>query len=237
MKAIKPHSAATGAGRGLRLIEHLDIARLSDEVARRVRERIIPTDFRNRIIVPIGVSGRHIHLTREVLESLFGKGHELSVLRDLSQPGEFAANETVTIVGPGGRAIERVRILGPVRPFTQAELSRSDGLKLGLDLPVRRTCDIAGTPGITLVGPRGTVVLKEGAIRATRHIHMSESDAVRFRLSDGQIVRARSTGPASVIFENVLVRVSDSFVLDFHLDTDDASAAGLDTGSFVEVMP
>ncbi len=219
------------------MIENLDITRLSDEVARRVQERISPTDLRNRIIVPIGVSGRHIHLTREVLESLFGKGYELTVLRELSQPGEFAANETVTIVGPGGRAIERVRILGPVRPFTQAELARSDGLKLGLDLPVRKTGDIAGTPGITLVGRRGTVVLREGAIRATRHIHMSETDGKRFGLSDGQIVRARSSGPTSVIFENVLVRVSDGFVLDFHLDTDDASAAGLDTGSFVEVMP
>ena len=102
---------------------------------------------------------------------------------------------------------------------------------------MRKTGDIPGTPGITLVGPRGTVVLKEGVIRATRHIHMSEADGKRFGLSDGQIVRARSSGPTSLIFENVLVRVSDSFVLDFHLDTDDASAAGLDTGSFVEVMP
>jgi putative phosphotransacetylase len=219
------------------LAEHLDITKLSDEVARRVRERISPFDLRNRIMVPVGVSGRHIHLTREVLQSLFGRGYELGVLRELSQPGEFAASETVTIVGPGGRAIERVRILGPVRPFTQAELARSDGVKLGLDLPVRRTGDTAGTPGITLVGPRGTVVLKEGALRATRHIHMSGDDAGRFGLVDGQVVRARSGGPTSVIFENVLVRASNSFVLDFHLDTDDANAAGLDTGSLVEVMP
>jgi putative phosphotransacetylase len=219
------------------LTQNLDIARLSDEVARRVKERLGPPDLRNRILVPVGVSGRHVHVTREVVESLFGRGYQLTLWRELSQPGEFAAEETITIVGPGGRAIERVRVLGPTRPFTQAELARSDGLRLGLDLPVRRTGDIAGTPGITLVGPRGTVVLKEGAIRATRHIHMSQGDAARFGLVDGQIVKARSGGPTSVVFENVLVRASDSFVLDFHLDTDDANAAGLSTGSVIEVMP
>jgi putative phosphotransacetylase len=219
------------------LTEDLDIARLSDEVARRVRERLSPSDLRDRIVVPVGVSARHVHVTREVVESLFGRGYQLTVLRKLSQPGEFAAEESVTVVGPGGRAIERVRILGPVRRFTQAELARSDGLRLGLDLPVRRTGDVAATPGITLVGPRGTVVLSEGAIRATRHIHMSEDDAARFKLVDGQVVRVRSGGPTSVVFENVLVRASNSFVLDFHLDTDDANAAGLTTGSFVEVMP
>ena len=219
------------------MTENLDIARLSDEVARRIRERLSPSDLRNRILVPVGVSGRHVHVTGEVVQSLFGRGYQLTVLRELSQPGEFAAEETITIVGPGGRAIERVRVLGPVRPFTQAELARSDGLRLGLDLPVRRTGDIAGTPGITLVGPRGTVVLREGAIRATRHIHMSEDDATRFGLVDGQIVRARSGGPMSLVFENVLVRAGNSFVLDFHLDTDDANAAGLTNGSMVEVMP
>ena len=219
------------------MIEQSDITRLSDEVTRRVKARLSQMDLTGKIIVPVGVSARHIHLTREVLEGLFGKGHTLSVRQRLSQPGEFAAEETVTVVGPGGRAIEKVRILGPVRGFTQIEMARSDGLRLGIDLPIRATGDLAGTPGLTLVGPKGTVVLKEGAIRATRHIHMSPEDASRFGLHDRQIVRARTTGPRAVTFEHVLVRVSDTFVLDFHLDTDDANAAGLDTGGLVEILP
>jgi len=213
-----------------------EISKLSVEVARRVISRISPPQVGSRILVPIGVSARHVHLTRDVLESLFGPGYELTPMRKLSQPGEFAAEETVTIVGPKG-AIERVRLLGPLRKFTQVELARSDGLRLGLDLPVRRTGDLAGSPGITLVGPRGTVVLSEGAIRATRHIHMTPGDAERFGLRDGQVVRARIEGPRSLVFENVLVRVSSRFVLDFHIDTDDANAAGVTTGCLAEVLP
>ncbi len=216
------------------MVTQYDIAKLSQEVARRVISRMTP-GIGDRILVPIGVSARHIHLTREVLEGLFGKGYELKPLRKLSQPGEFASNETVTIVGPRG-AIEKVRLLGPLRTFTQVELARSDGLKLGLDLPVKRTGDLAGTPGITLVGPQGTVVLSEGAIRATRHIHMSPDDASRFGLQDGQIVKARIEGVRAVVLENVLVRVSPRFVLDFHIDTDDANAAGVETGCFAEVL-
>lgn len=219
------------------MVEHIDVGELSDEVARRVKARLFPLDLQNKIVVPVGVSARHIHLTREVLESLFGRGHRLAVRRNLSQPGEFAAEEAVTIVGPRGTAIEKVRILGPVRKFIQIELARSDGLRLGVDLPVRRSGDVAGTPGLTLIGPKGTVVLKEGALRATRHIHMTEEDAVRFGLAAGRIVSARTHGERAVVFENVLVRVSKSFVLDFHVDTDDANAAGLETGCFAEVLP
>jgi putative phosphotransacetylase len=218
------------------LSDHPDITGLGAEIARRVKARINPLDLRERIIVPVGVSARHIHLTREVLESLFGAGYELRVRRKLSQPGEFAAEEAVAIVGPRGRAIEDVRLLGPVRTFTQIELARSDGLRLGVDLPVRKSGDLEGSPGLTLIGPHGTVVLKEGAIRATRHIHMTEADASRFRLRNGQLVRVRTQGDRAVVFENVLVRVSDRFLLDFHIDTDDANATGLDTGCFVEVL-
>jgi putative phosphotransacetylase len=221
---------------GVGLTERLDIGRISDEVARRVRDRLAGTSPGGKILIPVGISGRHIHLTREVLETLFGKGHQLTVYRKLSQPGEFAAEERVTLIGPSGKALENVRILGPVRKFTQAELSRSDGLKLGIDLPIRRTGDLSGTPGLTLVGPRGTVQLHEGAICATRHIHMHPSDAKRFGLVDGQIVKARVTGERGLLFDNVLVRVRETFALDFHLDTDDASAAGLDNGSLVEIV-
>jgi putative phosphotransacetylase len=219
------------------LSERLDIERISAEVTRRVRDRLAGPSPRDRILIPIGISGRHIHLTQEVLEALFGKGYRLKVYRELSQPGEFAAEERVTIIGPSGRAIEGVRVLGPTRKFTQVELSRSDGLTLGIALPIRRTGDLSGTPGLTVAGPRGTVKIREGAVSATRHIHMTPADAERFGLSDGQIVRARVKGERGLVFDNVLIRVSDRFALDFHLDTDDANAAGLDNGSLVEIIP
>lgn len=220
-------------------MDDLDYAGLTDEIARRVRARIGEIGeigAVGRILVPVGVSGRHAHLTREVLEALFGPGYQLRVLRQLSQPGEFAAEETVTVVGPSGRAIEGVRILGPTRSYTQIELARSDGLRLGLDLPVRTTADLKSSPGVTVVGPQGTVVLKEGAVRSTRHIHISESDAARFGLKDGQVVKTRIAGIRAVVFENVEVRVGERFVLDFHIDTDDANASGANTGDFAEII-
>jgi len=214
-----------------------DVEKLSEQVAQRVKARLIGRDTSAKRMIPVGVSGRHMHLTREVLEQLFGKGYELTRLKDLSQPGEFAANETVTIIGPRGRAVESVRILGPPRRYTQLELARSDGIRLGIDLPIRKTGDLEGTPGLTVVGPKGTVILAGGAIRATRHIHMAVADGVRFGLTDGQVVRVRAAGPAGLTFENVLVRVSDRYALDFHLDTDDANAAGLENGDLVEIIP
>ena len=217
-------------------MDDLDIGKLTDEIARRVRARLGEADLAGRLIVPIGVSARHMHLTREALEALYGAGHQLRVYRNLSQVGEFAAEETVTVVGPRGRALEGVRLLGPTRSFVQIELARSDGLRLGIDLPVRKTGDLRGTPGLTVVGPAGTVVLKEGAIRTTRHIHMSVEDASRFGVRDGQIVRARIAGVRAVVLENVEIRVGERFVLDFHIDTDDANASGADTGGFAEVL-
>jgi len=217
-------------------MDDLDIGKLTDEIARRVRARLGEADLAGRLIVPIGVSARHMHLTREALEALYGAGHQLRVYRNLSQVGEFAAEETVTVVGPRGRALEGVRLLGPTRSFVQIELARSDGLRLGIDLPVRKTGDLRGTPGLTVVGPAGTVVLKEGAIRTTRHIHMSAEDASRFGVRDGQIVRARIAGVRAVVLENVEIRVGERFVLDFHIDTDDANASGADTGVFAEVL-
>ena len=214
-----------------------DIASIAEEVARSVKSRLSSRDLTSHNLIPVGVSGRHMHLTREVLDALFGKGYQLQELRKLSQPGEFAARETVTLVGPGGRAIEKARILGPLRNFTQIELARSDGLRLGVDLPVRKSGDVAGSPGLTVVGPRGTAVLKEGAIRATRHIHMTPQDAERFGVRDGQMVRARIPGERGLTLDNVLVRVSDGFLLDFHLDTDDANAAGVGTGCYAEILP
>lgn len=215
----------------------VEIQKLSEVVTQRVKARLIGRDTSSKRQLSVGISGRHLHLTREVLDQLFGRGYELTKLRDLSQPGEFAANETVTIVGPRGRAIEGVRIIGPTRKYTQAELSRSDGIRLGIELPIRKTGDLAGTPGLTIVGPDGTVVLREGAMRASRHIHMTTADGARFGLTDSQIVKVRVGGPASLTFDNVVVRVSDRYALDFHINTDDANAAGLKTGDLVEMVP
>jgi propanediol utilization protein len=213
-----------------------DVARLTEEIARRVKARFTTAQVSSGLLVPVSVSARHVHLTRDILESLFGTGASLTPLRQLSQPGEFAADQTVTLVGPSRRPIEKVRLLGPLRAYTQVELARSDGLRLGIELPVRASGDLAGTPGLTLIGPYGTAVLGEGAIRPTRHIHMTPDDARRFRVTDGQVVGARIGGVRALVFEQVLIRVSSTFVLDFHLDTDDANAAGVDSGSFAEIV-
>lgn len=184
--------------------------------------------------IPVGISNRHVHLTKEHIEQLFGPGYELTKLKDLSQPGQYAANETVTLVGPVG-IIQKVRILGPARPASQVELSITDGYMLGIELPVRESGDIKGTPGITLVGPRGIVHLKEGAICALRHIHANPDEAERLGLRDKQMVAVITEGVRSVIFNNVLVRVSEKFALDFHIDIDEANAAGLKMGDYVSI--
>jgi len=186
--------------------------------------------------IPVTVSARHVHVTRGVLDVLFGERHELAKLRDLGQPGEFACEECVTLVGASTRAIEGVRLLGPVRTYTQAEFSRTDGVRLGIDPPVRKSGDVAGSPPITMVGPRGTVVLREGAIRATRHIHMTARDAEVHGVSDGDLVRVRFPGPKALTFENVLIRVAKNAALELHLDTDDANAADVRLPMSVDIL-
>jgi putative phosphotransacetylase len=177
--------------------------------------------------IPVEVSNRHCHLTRETFEVLYGRGKELTPLRELSQRGEFAAQETVTLVGPNMRSIEGVRILGPFRKFDQVELSFTDGFYLGMDLPVRLSGDVAGSAPITIVGPKGSVTLKEGAIRAMRHLHASPEEAKRLGLRDGEKIAIEVPGPIGVVFQNVVVRVSSNGRLAFHIDTDEANAAGV----------
>ncbi len=179
--------------------------------------------------IPIGVSARHIHLTREHLDELFGRGYNLTKRADLSQPGQFACEETVTLVGPGG-VIERVRILGPTRSKTQVEVSFTDARRLGLKPPIRESGNIKGTPGITIVGPAGSVTIGEGVIVAMRHIHMTPEDAEEFRVSDGEFVKVICGTERAVIFDRVLVRVSEKYALDFHIDTDEANACGVKSG-------
>ena len=177
--------------------------------------------------IPIAVSARHIHLTQEVVEQLFGAGYQLTEKAPLSQPGQFAANERVTIVGPKNQ-IEKVRILGPCRTLNQVEVSRTDEFFLGLDAPVRASGQIDNTPGVKLVGPAGEVTLTEGVICAWRHIHMTTKDAEIFGVADKDVVDVEIVnGERPLTFGNVLVRVSDKYALEMHIDTDEANAAEL----------
>ncbi|MEM8964157.1 MAG: acetate/propionate family kinase [Acidobacteriota bacterium] len=180
--------------------------------------------------VPIAISGRHAHLDRASMDVLFGEGSELTVYRNLSQPGQFAARETVTLVGPRGE-IENVRVLGPLRRASQIEISRTDEFKLGVDAPVRASGKIAGSAPITVRGPAGTLHLKEGLICAWRHIHMTPSDAEAYGVEDGDQVEVAITGgERDLTFGDVLIRVKDSYVLEMHIDTDEANAAELSSG-------
>ncbi len=186
--------------------------------------------------IVVGVSVRHVHLCREDLEKLFGPGYQLQKLRDLTQPGEFAARETVTVVGPKMQALYRVRILGPLRPHTQVELSQTDGVSIGLNLPVRKSGDLKGAAPVTLVGPYGSVYLPEAAIRANRHIHMDDLTAGILGLKNDDEVEVRVSGLKPTVFGAVQVRVSKKFVTEMHIDTDDANAAGLKCGDQVELV-
>jgi propanediol utilization protein len=176
--------------------------------------------------IPISASVRHVHLCRKDVEALFGAGHQLTPAKALSQPGQFACEETVTVCGPKGR-IERVRVLGPERLETQLEISRTDEFKLGVDAPVRASGKLEGTPGIRLEGPDGAVELDNGVIQAARHIHMTPADAERLGVEDRQWVMVRVGGERGIIFDDVLVRVKESYVIDMHLDSDEANAANL----------
>lgn len=176
--------------------------------------------------VLVETSARHVHVTQEVLETLFGKGFELTKKKDLSQPGQYASNERVDVVGPK-KTLSGVSILGPVRPETQVELSLTDARSIGVAAPVRESGDIAGSGACKLVGPCGEVELTEGVIAAKRHIHMTTADAAAMGLTDKQVVSVKipSDGRA-LTFGDVVVRVSDKYALAMHIDTDESNAAG-----------
>jgi len=180
--------------------------------------------------IPIGVSNRHVHLSKEDLEVLFGQGYELNRVKELSQPGQYACAETVILAGPKG-CIEQVRILGPVRSQTQVEVLRSDSFRLGVNAFVRESGSLNGTEGITLIGPKGSVQLTEGVIAAQRHIHMTPEDAICYGVTDGQLVALKIGGLRGLVFDQVLIRVSRSFSLECHIDMDEANAAGANTGA------
>ncbi|HHY63291.1 MAG: phosphate propanoyltransferase [Bacillota bacterium] len=185
--------------------------------------------------VPVGVSNRHLHLSRADLDTLFGEGYELTVRKDLSQRGQYASEETVDVVGPKG-TISRVRVLGPVRKRTQVEISRTDSFKLGVQPPVRDSGDLDGSPGIKLIGPKAEITIPVGVIVAKRHIHMTPEEAERIGLKDKDIVMTKVNGARALIFDEVLVRVDDSYTWEFHIDTDEANAACLGNGDLVTII-
>jgi len=185
-------------------------------------------------LVPVGVSARHVHLTQEHVETLFGKGYQLTKKKDL-MGGQFASNEQVTIVGLKLRAIENVRILGPVRKASQVEISATDALKLGIKAPLRESGDTKGSAPIALVGPKGALYLEEGCIVAKRHIHMSPADARAAGLHDGDIVSVRCENERGARMDEVKIRVADSFTLEMHIDTDEANACQIKTGDTVRI--
>ena len=189
----------------------------------------------NGYVVPVGVSARHIHLTQEHVEALFGEGYQLTKKKGL-MGGQFASNETVTIVGLKLRAIENVRILGPVRSKSQVEISATDALRLGVKAPIRESGNIAGSAAIAVVGPKGAIYLNEGCIVAKRHIHMAPQDAMAAGVHDGDIVSVKADNERGTTFNNVQIRVDDSFTLEMHIDTDEANAAKIATGDTVRII-
>ena len=187
--------------------------------------------------VLVETSARHIHLSQADLETLFGAGYELTPKKDLSQPGQFACEERVTVVGPK-KELPGVSILGPVRPETQVELSLTDARSIGLSAPVRESGDVAGSSGCKLVGPKGEVELAQGVIAAKRHIHMTPEDAAEFGVKDTQVVQVRvpSSIGRTTIFDDVVVRVSPKYALAMHIDTDESNAAGVAPGTMADVI-
>ncbi len=188
-------------------------------------------------LVPVGISNRHIHLSAADVEILFGKGYELQPMKELSQPGQYACKEQLTIVGPSMRAIEKVRVLGPVRKATQVEISRTDAYTLKVKAPVRESGKIDGSAAVTIIGPKGVVHINEGCIIANRHIHMSLEDGAAFGVKDNEYVNVEvCDGERRAKWYDVQVRVHQDFRLEMHVDTDDANAVGIGNGSKVRIV-
>ncbi|PIV19106.1 MAG: propanediol utilization protein [Elusimicrobia bacterium CG03_land_8_20_14_0_80_50_18] len=200
---------------------------IADNIARRLRRAAKP--------VICNVSNRHAHITEENFKTLFGHGYAMRKLKDLLQPGEFASKELIEIASPRG-SIKKVRILGPFRKYTQVEISRTDSFKLGISAPLRESGKISGSAPVRLIGPAGEVELKEGCLVAVRHIHMTPADAGMLELKDGERVRIEINGTRGGILGDTLVRVSPNFVLECHLDTDEANAFDFKSGGWIYVV-
>lgn len=191
--------------------------------------------YNNIPYIPVSVSARHIHLEKKHLEVIFGKNYELSKLKDISQPGQYASNEQVSLQGPKG-VIKNVRILGPLRASSQVEISLTDARTLGLQPPLRASGDIKGSAPISLIGPRGVVNLHEGCIIAERHVHMTPQDAQALRLVDNQLISVEVKGPRGGVMSGVRVRAGENSLLDMHIDTDDANAFGIKGDELLKIV-
>jgi len=187
-----------------------------------------------RLFVEMEASGRHVHLTQEQIDKLFG--HSLTPAKPLSQPGQFAAKERLTVVGPKGE-LKNVAVLGPARAEGQVELSLTDARILGLNVPVRQSGDVKDSPGVNLFGPAGQLRLAQGAIAAQRHIHLRPSDAARFGVKDRQVVKLQTFTARPLVFDDVVVRISPDFAPRVHLDYDEANACGFAPGDFGRIIP
>lgn len=185
--------------------------------------------------IPVGISNRHVHLSRADADLIFGSGYEFTKGKELSQPGQYACKETVTICGPKG-AIEKVRILGPVRSKTQVEIMAGDSFKLGVVSEPRLSGDLHGTPGITLIGPKGSVQIKEGVIIAQRHIHMLPGEARQLGVQDGQLVRIKIGGARGGIYDHVAIRANDASALECHLDMEEANAMNINPSTDITIV-
>lgn len=190
---------------------------------------------KNSSEIPVGISNRHVHLSQKDLESLFGKDYQLTKLKDLSQPGQYACKEVVTICGPKG-AIEKVRILGPVRSKTQVEVLAGDCVKLGVASHVKLSGDLNGTPEITVIGPKGSVQIEEGLMVAQRHIHMTLEDARNLGVHDGEIVSIKFEDLRGGVYSNVAIRANNSSQLECHLDIEEANAMGINSKSKITIV-
>ena len=218
-------------------MEEQDYRKLVDMITETIYKKIKPKEESSHLFsIPAEVSNHHVHLTRDSLDILYGKDYELTKLRDLSQLGEFASNERVSIVGANMKVIEKVRILGPLREYTQAELSITDGYFLGLDLPTRISGNIKGSPPIIFIGPKGVLTLSEGAIRAARHIHITPKDAEDYKVKNGDRVKVEVSGEHGVIYKDVSIRVSQKSKLALHLDTDEANAGNVKGSGLARIL-
>lgn len=211
----------------------MEVDEVVDRVMKRLREVTEEKDFTRRI--PVGISNRHLHLSEEASQVLFGPGYTFVKMKDLSQPGQFACNETVTLVGPKG-IIEKVRILGPVRDTTQIELLQSDCRRLGIPVVLRESGKLNDSPGLTLCGPQGCVAVAAGAIVAKRHIHMTPEDASGFEVQDGERVQVVCDGERGGVLHDVTVRVSPRYKLECHIDFEEANAMGMGDHSSVRMV-
>lgn len=185
--------------------------------------------------VGVGISNKHLHVTEEHLKILFGEDHKLTPFKELVQPGQFAADERVDVVGPKS-TFKGMRIIGPTRPVTQVEISMTDARTLGIDAPVRESGQISGTPGVKLVGPAGEVELEEGVMIALRHIHLSPAQAEEAGVKDKDLVDVKTFGTRPLVFEDVLIRSGDAHTREFHVDTDEGNAAGIGNGQEIEII-